>query len=180
MMTRLLAALAVLTVATTASADVYDATEAPAQKDRYLGVTTTGGASDSFLRLGISADGGHRIGSSVWFIHAQAATGVSGSLFARGRFTALRGGLEARRCAGYDTQVCVLAGADAGVMHDTFEVTTQGNTMSGSSNMPMIVPRASVEIGSTVRVRAIVEAAVYGGPDPETGVNVALGLGYAF
>jgi len=180
MKTLLLAALALVTSVATASADVYDATQAAPQKDRYLGVATTGGASDSLFRLGIIADGGHRIASSVWFIHAQGSTGLSGSLYARGRFTSLRGGLEARRCAGQVTRLCVFGGGDIGVMLDAFTVTAHGETMSAETRMPMVVPRAGVEIGSSIRVRAIAEVPLYGGPDPETGVNVTLGLAYAF
>jgi hypothetical protein len=180
MKTTLLAALAALTVATTASADVYDASEAPPQKDFYVGASTSGGASSSMFYLGVSADAGYRIASSVWFIHGQASTGVSGSLFAKGRFTSYRAGLEGRRCAGYVTQVCVLAGADVGVMRDTFTFTEDNETMTDSLSRPMVIPRASLEVGSTVRLRAIVEMPMYGGGDPETGVNIAIGLGYAF
>lgn len=180
MKTTLLAALAVMTIATTASADVYDATEAPPQKDRYIGASTSGGASSSMFYLGVSADAGHRIASSVWFIRGQASTGLSGSLFAKGRYSAYRGGLEARKCAGYVTQVCVLAGADVGVIRDAFTVMANNEAAMGSVSRPMVVPRAGLEIGSSVRLRAIAEMPMYGGSDPETGVNLSIGLGYAF
>ncbi len=178
MKTRLLAALAVLTVASTASADVYDASEAPVQKDRYVGVTTSGGVGVGLFRLGANIDAGQRLGSSPWFVRAQFATGLSGGLQTSGVFTELRGGLEARRCAGYMTRVCVLAGADAGASHDRIDSTD--DAMPSSSIVPMIIPRASLEVGDTVRMRTIVEVPMIGGSDPGTGVTVALGVSTTF
>jgi hypothetical protein len=179
MKTRLLAALAVLTIATTASADVYDAAEPPVQKSRYVGVTTSGGVGVGLFRLGANIDAGLRLGSSPWFVRAQFATGLSAGFQTSGVFTELRGGLEARHCAGYVTRVCVLAGADAGASHDSIG-RIDDTSMSSSSVTPMIIPRASLEVGNTVRMRTIVEVPMVGGSDPGTGVTLALGVSTTF
>jgi hypothetical protein len=180
MLTRLLATLAALTTATaTASAEVDDdGGEVVPSAARYVGVTSRGGVSDGTFRLGAGAEGGYRVADSSWFIHAQGETGITASSSASGRYNALRAGLEARRCAGFTSQlVCGFLGADAGVMHDSY---TTVDEQIGSSEVAMVVPRAGIEAGTTVRPRAIVEAPLYGGDGAKTGVNVSLGVAYAF
>jgi hypothetical protein len=181
--------LAVLATTSVAYAESYDGTQRTAGKHGYVGVGAELGGQRALMG-GIKIDGGLRLGGSPLFARAQVTGGGSGS---DGDYQQIRIGVESRACSA-SGWVCAFAGIDAGYQHDNMidrPLTFWSGDNTGSGPSPdmteahdlMAVPRAGVEVGKTVRVRAALDVPFTTRLDERenrAGVALSLGLGYAF
>ena len=181
--------LAALATSSIASAESYDATQPARAKDGYVGVGVELGGQRALMG-GVKIDGGLRLGDSPVFARAQVTGGGSGS---DGDYQQIRVGLESRSCSA-GGWVCAFAGIDAGYQHDNMidqPITFWSGDNSGKGPSPemteahdlMAVPRAGIEVGKTVRVRAALDVPFTTRLDERenrAGAALSLGLGYAF
>lgn len=185
MRTLLISLAAALALSTSvARADVYDATQPQPLTTGYVGLSGLGSV-DRFFHLGATVDGGFRIASSSFFVHGALSSGVSGEIFARGTYQTVRGGLETRRCIGRPHGLCAFGGLDLGGAFD--KVTDDGDHGSGMTTTTrglLAVPRAGIEIGTTLRARAAIELPIHHelgvAQSSVVGGGLSLGLGYVF
>jgi hypothetical protein len=112
-------------------------------------------------------DGGYRVTELLW-ARAGIGYGTSVERFGQhapngGRNGVVRGGVEARWCAG--KTLCGSAGADLGVQHGTFAQTVYSPTIITGSHESLtetaliIIPRVGIDFGgNSLRARLAVEA----------------------
>jgi hypothetical protein len=170
----------VVTVASSASAETFDATVPLPHKNAYAEVGASFGMQRAF-HGGLQVDGGIRLGDTPMFVHALLASGKSGS---DGSYQQARGGIEARACIAQDW-LCGFSGVDIGYQHDHVvdEMLLSTNVYMTSSHDAIAVPRAGVEIGHALKFRVALELPLYQSIDEDqrgVGTEISAGLGYAF
>lgn len=182
MTSTLLSLLTLVALATPASAEPYDATEPPVASRGYLAVSSVGGI-DQYFRLGLSVEGGYRIADSRVFVRGQASMGASAGWLERGTYQQVRGGVEAKQCAGQPEALCAFAGADLGFTRDALSDVEGAMPMHAVEHDLAFIPRVGGEVGQRIRVRAAVELPMYrltADSRHEVGVGVTAGVGYTF
>jgi len=161
------AVLAVMLVASVASADERDPLDAhaPGTPTGYLSGGASVDATQGFTSSGILLEAGARLGDTPWFAHAVGIAGTihRGDEAGRGTFGEGRIGLEGRSCA-YAGMMCAGAGVDVGVIRADFHhlTYTAGEARWDESlNGFVAVPRAIFDGGGRVRFRFVVELPLY-------------------
>ncbi len=134
--------------------------------DLGVGLAVTTAGSYGTFEIGAA---GHLDEASWWHV----ALG-GGSALRDGEdhsFIDARGGLELRRCA----SICVYAGADAGLRYLSSTASTGATTVTGGLE---VVPRAGIDLGSTLALRIELSALLGAGIErvhDTTGVSLGLG-----
>ena len=172
----LVAVMALTATAATAAAESYDATRTAKPSQGYLGVGGTLGAQRAIVG-GMYIDGGKRISGSPLFVHGQMTGGKSGT---DGSYAQLRAGVEVRGCM-FAGLACAFAGADTGYQRD--HMIDKGLSGSGHSEIDahdlLLVPRAGLEAGSKIKLRAMLEAPLYMRVNGSDGMDASSGGGIA-
>lgn len=142
----------------------------PVEPEKYVAVSMMFGAAEPVYNgynVMAAVDGGYRITELLW---ARAGVGYGTSIdrFGQhvpngGRNELVRGGVEARWCAG--TILCGIAGADLGLQHGTFTdrvysaTVIDGVVESTTDNAFVVIPRIGFDVGGDrIRARIAIEA----------------------
>jgi hypothetical protein len=145
------------------------------------------------IQTGVSLEGGKHIPGTHRFIRGQLAFGTSGD---EGDYQQVRIGYEHRGCVA-NGSLCAFGGIDAGYQHDHVERRTfdwgfgDGPTAAYmvDAHDVLLVPRAGVELGRSIKARVSLELPFYRRLDTHmdadrsdggVGLSVSAGLGYAF
>lgn len=144
-------------------------TRAHAEPTRYLAGGMMFGAAEPVYdgyNVMAGADGGYRL-DELWWAHAGVGYGTSVDRFGQhvpngGRNGLVRGGVEARWCAG--TVLCGIAGVDLGVQHGSwthreYSPTSDAGIMQSYSDTAFVaIPRMGFDVGGDrLRVRVAIE-----------------------
>jgi hypothetical protein len=140
------------------------------------------------LATGYHVDGSLQLRDLPLFAHAQLAAGNTGT---EGSYQAARGGLEARLCVPRGL-LCGFGGLDVGYRHDHVvnyphyvgaPSRPAGQMTPFDAHDLLAVPRAGLELGAPIRLRAAVEMPMFARVDEAgtgRGLMFSVDMGWAF
>jgi hypothetical protein len=184
-MRTVIALCTVLASTSIAAAESLDETPTALAKHGHVSIGMEAGNMRT-LALGAHVDGALQLSNLPLFAHAQLGAGMTGT---EGSYQHARVGLEARGCMVREL-LCAFGGLDVGYRHDHFvDRASIGYAPDGPRMEPfhahdlLAVPRAGVELGAPIRLRAAVEMPLFArvdGPATGRGTMFTLDMGWAF
>jgi hypothetical protein len=170
----------VLATTSIAAAEPAATPHGRARGDKYIGIGAEAGVQRELMSGGY-VDAGMRVSDSPIFLRARITGGFNG---ANGSYQQARVGGEGRGCVARGW-VCGFLGLDVGLQHDKLDGEgVFAPSMTYEDNYDALaVPRAGVEVGKAVRVRASFETPLRMALDSGytgNGAAASLGVGYTF
>lgn len=179
--------LAITSTASIAAAESFEPSPGSRMKHGYLSLGAEAGNMRT-LATGLHVDGGLRLHDLPLFAHAQIGAGATGL---DGSYQHARGGIEARGCVLREL-ACGFTGIDVGYRHDhvvdhpryAYAPERPDRRMEPFHAHDLLaVPRAGVELGTPIKLRAAVELPLFARVDELAtgrGTMFTLDMGVAF